>query len=91
MTQLLLDANTGELKLLLLPTGQYGGNTFTTWIYSLHMANVFGLPYRIFVSAFGLIVVMLSVTGAYIYFKKRQARRARRKRKPQLDTATAGP
>src|SRR5438067_381714 len=48
-TDLYFDAGSGELRLLLLPTGQYSGNTVTTWLYHLHTANVFGLPYRIFV------------------------------------------
>jgi uncharacterized iron-regulated membrane protein len=74
-TELYFDAGSGELRLLLLPTGQYSGNTVTTWLYHLHMANVFGLPYRIFVCVLGLIVTMLSVTGIYIWWKKRRARR----------------
>jgi len=72
-TQVILDANNGELKLTLLPTGQYSGNTITTWLAALHMANVFGLPWRIFVCVLGLIIVMLSVTGIVIWMKKRRA------------------
>ncbi|MBX3617589.1 MAG: hypothetical protein KF839_10730 [Nitrosomonas sp.] len=30
------------------------------------MANIFGLPYRIFVYLFGLVIAMLSVTGIVI-------------------------
>lgn len=76
-TQVFFDADTGELKLLLLPTGQYGGNTITTWLFALHEAAVFGLPYRIFVCLLGLTIVMLSVTGVIIWWKKRRARRAK--------------
>jgi uncharacterized iron-regulated membrane protein len=47
----------------LLPTGQYAGNTVTSWLFALHEANVFGLPYRIIVCLLGLAIVMLSVTG----------------------------
>jgi uncharacterized iron-regulated membrane protein len=68
------DANDGSLKLVLLPTGQFSGNTITSWLIALHDANVFGLPYRIFVSALGLVIAMLSVTGVYIWWKKRKAR-----------------
>jgi uncharacterized iron-regulated membrane protein len=77
-TRVFFDANTGEQKLLLLPTGQYSGNTVTSWLKALHEANVFGLPYRIFVSVLGLAIVMLSVTGVVIWLKKRRARRFRR-------------
>lgn len=75
MTQLYFDADSGAFKLLLLPTGQYSGNTVTTWLYSLHMGNVFGMPYRIFVCLLGLLVVMLGVTGVIVWLNKRRARR----------------
>ena len=61
-----------------LPTGEHSGNTVTYWLRALHMADVFGLPYRIFVCVLGLIITMLSVTGVYIWWKKRKARLHRR-------------
>ena len=73
-TRVFFDANDGSLKLVLLPTGQFSGNTITSWLIALHDANVFGLPYRIFVSILGLVIAMLSVTGVYIWWKKRKAR-----------------
>lgn len=73
-TRVFFDANDGTLKLVLLPTGQFTGNTITSWLIALHDANVFGLPYRIFVSILGLCIAMLSVTGVYVWWKKRQAR-----------------
>lgn len=73
-TRVFFDANDGSLKLVLLPTGQFSGNTITSWLIALHDANVFGLPYRIFVSTLGLVIAMLSVTGVYIWWKKRKAR-----------------
>ncbi|HEY8066119.1 MAG TPA: PepSY-associated TM helix domain-containing protein [Methylosinus sp.] len=69
------DGDSGALLRVMLPTGQYAGNTITSWLYALHMGGVFGLPYRIFVCALGLIVAMLSATGVYIWSKKRRARR----------------
>lgn len=71
------DADTGELKLLLLPTGQHAGNTMTSWLFALHEANVFGFPYRIIVCLLELAIVILSVTGIVIWLKKRQARSLR--------------
>ena len=68
------DADTGALISLDLPTGEHSGNTVTSWLHALHMADVFGLPYRIFVCALGLIITMLSVTGLYIWWKKRRGR-----------------
>jgi uncharacterized iron-regulated membrane protein len=76
-TSVIFDAYSGELHSSSLPTGQRAGNTLTTWLTELHTADVFGLPYRIFVSFLGLAIVTLSVTGVYIWWKKRQARKMR--------------
>jgi uncharacterized iron-regulated membrane protein len=74
-TRVVIDANSGAVKQVLLPTGQYSGNTITTWLMALHMANVWGLPYKIFVCVLGLVIVMLSVTGVLIWLKKRRRNR----------------
>lgn len=68
------DSDTGELRKLLLPQGANGANTFTEWLIALHMGRVWGLPYRIAVTAIGLMVTALSVTGVLIWMRKRQAR-----------------
>lgn len=73
-TQIYIDATTGALRAAQFPSGQYAGNTVTNWLYALHMANVFGLPYRIFVCLLGVAIAMLAITGVYIWWKKRQAR-----------------
>ncbi len=74
-TYVILDGNTGGLREFRLPNGQHSGATFTNWIYALHMANVFGTPFRIFVFVCGLIITMLSVTGVYVWWKKRGFRK----------------
>jgi len=71
-TRIVIDATTGAVIMTLLGTGQYSGNTITTWLMALHMANVWGLPYKIFVCVLGLVIVMLSVTGVLIWWKKRR-------------------
>lgn len=76
-TRAFIDANTGEIKMLLFPTGQYNGNTITNWLIALHMANIWGLPYQIFVCLFGLAIVMLSITGILIWLKKRHGKRGK--------------
>ena len=58
------------------PVGRTGTDRVSTWLQMLHMAGVFGLPYRIFVSLLGLAVTMLSVTGVLIWLRKRSARLA---------------
>jgi uncharacterized iron-regulated membrane protein len=74
-TSVTFDGDTGELIELSRPTGERTGNTIESWLYALHMARVFGLPYRIFVCALGVFIAMLSLTGVYIWWKKRSARR----------------
>ena len=55
--------------------------TITGWIQMLHMARVFGLPMKIFVCVMGLVITLLSVTGVYIWWKKRRARRLSKTRR----------
>ena len=74
-----LDGNTGQLKKVFLPSGQHTGNTISTWLWAIHYGDIRDwLPFRALVSLFGLVVVMLSVTGFYLWWKKRRARRAGR-------------
>lgn len=77
-TAVFYDASSGAFRALQLPTGDTAGNTLTTWLTSLHMAQVWGWPYRAFVSAFGLFVVVLSATGVVIWARKRGGRRGTR-------------
>ena len=73
-TAVIIDANTGAFKSLSLPSGQNGATTFTSWITTLHMGKIWGLPMQIFVCAMGLLIVMLSITGLVIWLKKRKLR-----------------
>lgn len=68
------DGDTGEFFGFEAPSGEHTGNTISSWLRALHTASVFGLPYKIFVCALGLVIVMLSATGVYIWWKKRKAR-----------------
>jgi uncharacterized iron-regulated membrane protein len=79
VTGVMVDGQDGSLRSVEIPTGHLSGNTFTNWINALHQAMVFGLPYRIFVSAMGLVLVTLTITGVLIWLRKRRARIARRR------------
>ncbi|NOU23771.1 MAG: PepSY domain-containing protein [Methyloglobulus sp.] len=73
-TALTFDANTGKfIGIWPLPSGEYSGVTVGSWFLALHFAWIWGLPYKIFVCFMGLVVAMLSVTGVYIWWKKRRA------------------
>lgn len=72
-----VDARSGALLGLHLPSGQAAGDTATSWLLSLHMGQVWGLPYRLLLTVTGIAVAALSVTGVVIWWKKRQGRRRR--------------
>jgi uncharacterized iron-regulated membrane protein len=74
-TRLYFDADSGALLHLDLPTGQAPGDTITTWLKSLHRVRPWGLPFKVFMTGVGLVVVVLGVTGVIIWWKKRRARR----------------
>lgn len=76
-TRIAFDSNSGVLRAVEIPTGANGVNTFNNWLGALHTAHVFGLPWRIAVSALGMLVTMLSVTGVVIWLKKRSGRAGR--------------
>ena len=78
-TLIWFDGDSGEFVRLLMPTGQASGLTITMWLSTLHMAGIWGLPYKIFVCLMGLVVAMLSVTGVYIWWKKRRVARQKSK------------
>ena len=89
------DADTGELAAepehpAPEPTWRLVGDSITSWVTALHMARVFGLPMKIFVCAMGFVIAALSVTGVYIWWKKRSARRSRREKSgtPVLQRST---
>lgn len=73
-TAVAFDGNTGELRGVAIPTGHRNGDTFTNWIKALHMAMVGGWPMQLFVSACGLLVVVLTGTGVAIWWRKRSTR-----------------
>jgi uncharacterized iron-regulated membrane protein len=69
------DGDTGAFVSFDAPTGEHTGDTISSWLKALHTASVFGLPYKIFVCALGLVITTLSITGVYIWWMKRRARR----------------
>ncbi len=77
------DANTGELLRIneedVEPHKERAGDFVTRWIIDLHMAKVWGLPFRIFVCLMGLVVTVLSVTGVVIWWRKRRAGKPRKR------------
>jgi len=73
-TNIYFDSNSGRLVSSYLPTGEASGDTVTSWLMALHTAMIWGIPFRIFMTVMGFVVAMLSITGIYIWWKKRRAR-----------------
>lgn len=73
-TWVFVDASTGQKAGYQLPTGAAVGDTFTVWLTSLHIARIGGLPYRVLVSFIGVLLVVVTVTGVLIWWRKRQSR-----------------
>lgn len=81
-TSLLFDGKTGAFKAVYLPTGKTSGDTINTWITNLHMATFWRPVLPIFICIMGLLVAMLSITGVYIWWKKRLSRLKATQRSP---------
>jgi len=73
-TYVVFDAASGKLRGFDAPTGLFTGYTLTSWIVALHLASLWGLPWKLCVAVAGAGVAMLSATGVYIWQKKRVAR-----------------
>lgn len=56
------------------PWKETAANIFLQAQFPLHSGRILGLPGRILISVMGLVVALLSVTGVYIWWKKRAAR-----------------
>ena len=74
-TSVWVDGDTGEIRDVSVPTGEHTGNSVETWLRALHFADLHNsFLYRVFVTVVGLVVTLLSVTGIYLWLKKRRAR-----------------
>lgn len=58
--------------------------------FPLHSGRILGIPGRILVSLLGVVVALLSVTGVYIWWKKRRARQAAQQSRAPLAAPAAG-
>lgn len=73
-TEIYIDAFTGKSIFNYLPTGQYSGNTISSWLHTLHRARIWGRWYQIFISVLGIAIVVISVSGVLIWWKKHARR-----------------
>ena len=59
--------------------------------FPLHSGRILGLPGRILISAMGIVVAALSVTGIVIWARKRRARLLAAKRRAPLPSPAGSP
>jgi uncharacterized iron-regulated membrane protein len=79
LSYLYFDDRTGAIALR-QPAGEgRASDIYAGMQYQLHSGRVLGWPGRILVCLTGLAVTMLSITGVYIWLRKRRARIAKRK------------
>lgn len=83
-SRLAFDSDSGALRSLTLAASAPAADRLTEWIVTLHMARVFGWPWRVAVSLIGLGVTLLSVTGLVIWWRKRRGRRIHRAKARRL-------
>jgi uncharacterized iron-regulated membrane protein len=72
--RLYYDGVTGEYLGDKQPWKGTAADIFVQLQFPLHSGRILGLPGRILVSVMGIVVAMLSVTGVYVWWKKRKAR-----------------
>lgn len=69
-TSLWMHPRTGELVHFAPPGGEAAGDTLTAWLVALHFGSIWGRPHQLFVSLCGLLVIVLSVTGVTLWWRK---------------------
>ncbi|WP_322031137.1 PepSY-associated TM helix domain-containing protein [Paraburkholderia sp. J76] len=84
---LMFNARTGEVLGRQIPGQGSAGDIFVQAQFPLHSGRIAGLAGRIAVSATGLVVALLSVTGVLIWLKKARARRKPAKQARQAKAA----
>lgn len=77
--QLYYDSEDGRPLGDRLPWVGTAADVFVQMQFPLHSGRILGLPGRILISAMGLVVAALSVTGVVIWARKRRARLASRR------------
>ncbi len=81
------DGTNGDLIGDEVPWTGTAADVFSQLQFPLHSGRIAGLPGRIIISFMGIAVAMLSITGLVIWWKKRKARVASKRRKREVASA----
>lgn len=86
---LYFDGQTGAPAGAEVPGQGSAGDLFMQLQFPLHSGRILGVPGRVLITALGLVVAMLSVTGLVIWAKKRRVRVLGEEREPRTERAPA--
>jgi uncharacterized iron-regulated membrane protein len=86
---LYLDGQTGAPAGAELPGRGSAGDLFMQLQFPLHSGRILGVTGRVLITALGLVIAMLSVTGVVIWAKKRRVRVLSDSREPRAERAPA--
>jgi uncharacterized iron-regulated membrane protein len=86
---LYFDGQTGAPAGAELPGRGSAGDLFMQLQFPLHSGRILGVPGRVLITALGLVIAMLSVTGVVIWAKKRRVRVLSDSRDPRAERAPA--
>ena len=78
--QLFYDGQDGRPLGARIPWQGTAADVFVQAQFPMHSGRILGLPGRILISAMGIVVAALSVTGVVIWYRKRRARLSARAR-----------
>ncbi|MGC4087941.1 MAG: PepSY-associated TM helix domain-containing protein [Polyangiaceae bacterium] len=89
-TRVRFDGDDGRLLSFQAATGEGTREAFDTWLIALHFGTIrqLGIAYRAVVSCLGVMVALLSVTGVWIWWRKR-SKRSKRRGNTQSASATS--
>lgn len=86
-TEVSFDAVNGQLLSTNIPGSEQLGETLTHWLIWLHTAAVFGTFMQVFVCLMGLLIVALSITGVFIWLRKRKSSHLAHSRQARLSAS----
>lgn len=87
---LYFDGGDGRLLGERMPWKGTAADLFVQAQFPLHSGRILGLPGRILISAMGIVVAMLSVTGVVIWWRKRSSRARTAMRQREAASLAAG-
>ncbi|MEQ1887111.1 MAG: PepSY-associated TM helix domain-containing protein [Bryobacteraceae bacterium] len=92
MRMVMFDPATSETLFYLNPNPKKmgRGETISRWLSRLHTAHSIGPIYQTFVAFLGLVIAMFSVTGVYLWWKKRSVRVFKKSAAAELQQESVG-